>query len=154
MAQVMMNHEDAKEWLMCEDEVISTQAGSAVGSEGMITLAEAYKEEGALFEAAKVIWAMVCRVSTAHRSEMQEIMSLLDQSETTELHTSTKATQLQLDVVTAYRFQHVQDLEGKERANAKLALLEQKDGLRIDFWSSLSFFESMALKIVNKLRLC
>ena len=39
----MIDHEDAKEWLLCEDTVISMQAATAVGDEGLTKLVAGYK---------------------------------------------------------------------------------------------------------------
>ena len=55
MAQAMVDLEDAEPWLMSEDGILSWQAASAVGREGLTKLAAKYKKEGALYEAAKVI---------------------------------------------------------------------------------------------------
>ena len=62
----MVDHEDAKEWLLCEDTVVSMQAATAVGDEGLTKLVAGYKNQGALYEAAKTFWATVSKDTSTH----------------------------------------------------------------------------------------
>ena len=88
-----------------------------------------------LQEAAKATWAMAIKVGWKGevKSVLQEIISLLEQSEAAQ--PQIKAQQLLYEVLSAFRFQHCGTEQEKVHIGGKLELLLQNEELNIDKFS-------------------
>jgi hypothetical protein len=127
-------NKDVARWLMVEDTVLFQQTALAVGEEELETLVAHFVGKSRWVEAAKAKYA-VYGVSSSQAVEMMyEVVELLEKCGPTR---TSGALQLELDVISAYKYQVIYRPGTAERAqiSARIAELSQNPSLRTNPWS-------------------
>jgi hypothetical protein len=127
-------NKDVARWLMVDDAVLFQQTALAAGEEELGALVAHFSGRSQWVEAAKVRWAVYYVSSSQTVMMMDEVMALLEKCGPTR---TSRGLQLELDVISSYRYQgrYVSGSAERTQIGARIAELTQNPSLRTNPWN-------------------